>query len=119
MGIISTEYIPYKIELPYENTNYQIKVYKNNTERISKVFKAKSTDNTFAYPTLCKDKLYINIANQESNYSIIDQNGKIVTQGKLPQLHNIIDVHTLANGAYFLILTNDMQQKQNIKFVKE
>lgn len=106
--ITSNVLIPYHVTLPYEKTHYQIKVVKNNKERISKKITEKNTKDAFIYPTLCKDKLYVNIANKESNYSIIDQNGKLIQQGALLHSLNILQVHTLTQGVYFIILSDNI-----------
>jgi len=62
------------------------------------------------YPTVVSDKLIVEMLNQKysnSNYCIIDVNGKIVNKGVLKNAIEELDLSSLKSGLYMLQLSKD------------
>lgn len=77
------------------------------------------SDEVQVYPNPSIDRLNINFENDfdEYDFLILNDLGKIIQNGKITGLHNIVNIAHLSNGNYKLMLTNSNKRKL-IPFVK-
>ncbi|MDN3695734.1 T9SS type A sorting domain-containing protein [Chryseobacterium tructae] len=68
------------------------------------------------YPNPAKDYVYVE-SNQFKMYKILDESGKIMSTGSLPDT-GIINVQNLPLGVYYLILLSD-KETQSAKLIKK
>jgi hypothetical protein len=72
------------------------------------------------YPNPVKDKLHVDLYQNAglTPYLLSDMNGKILMQGQLRDLSNIIDISHLKNGIYNLSIITGEQQKETLRLIK-
>ena len=101
-----------------DQSNQRIRRIGFNTSSI--IDKAQEKDNSLTfYPSPCKEKLTLKLSNNKlSNnpYIIFDIKGSIVFKGTINSDVELIDVTSLANGSYFIKLSQD---NKAYMFVKE
>lgn len=66
-------------------------------------------ENIVFYPNPVNDYLIFNQLNENFNYSLFDEKGIRVFDGKINEINNKIDFKTLSNGIYILKLMNENQ----------
>jgi hypothetical protein len=83
-----------------------------------------NTDKKNEIPTLSispnptHSSLQIKSSINNGTFKIIDAFGKIVSVGKIDNNLCLADVSNLSNGVYFITITNQLNQSQNLKFIK-
>ncbi len=70
------------------------------------------------YPNPVKDKMYIDVV-EPSEVLVLDMTGKTILRNTISKTQGVIDMSSLQTGNYMLILNNNKQMQQAIKFVKE
>ncbi|MGJ8683551.1 MAG: T9SS type A sorting domain-containing protein [Nonlabens sp.] len=73
--------------------------------------------NITLYPNPAKDFISLNNLQADHNFQIIDLNGKLISQGNVSSVENRINVKSLSNGFYFLVV-KDGEQSKTFKFSK-
>ncbi len=65
------------------------------------VSKVKNNDLAISvYPNPAQDKLFFNLNNQSASVTLMDLNGKIITQNEISKTNNYIDLTGINNGIY-------------------
>lgn len=78
------------------------------------------TDNVLIYPNPANDKLNISLKNNRfQTASIVDLVGKTMGEYSLKSMEESIDVSNLAQGIYFITLSDDHNNHEVIRFVKD
>ena len=82
----------------------------------TRIQELKSEESLTLYPNPAGDKIAIkvNISIHGSAYSITDQSGKLVLQGRLINDNGTIDISKLANGIYFLRIEEKNQHSYKL-----
>jgi hypothetical protein len=60
------------------------------------------------YPNPAQDKLFFNINNQNASVTLMDLNGKIITQNEITKTNNYIDLTGINNGIYLAQITTEL-----------
>jgi hypothetical protein len=69
------------------------------------------------YPNPVNDILTVEVK-AEANYTLYNLQGSIIKQGKLSPSNNTIDCNVLDSGCYMLQVTDNNNQKQTVKVIK-
>lgn len=73
--------------------------------------------NVLIYPNPAKDFIQIEGITQNAKYAIMDFAGKIIFEGNMQNVSETIDVSALANGIYFLQITENGNRIANQKMI--
>jgi hypothetical protein len=123
-GIKNNEFNTYEYLEPYdESASYSIHIVKDNS--ILRYASSKLNEyNDYqinVYPTICNNKLFIDIPEiSDSNpcsYQLNSMSGQLLMKGVFNGLHNTLSVEHLNAGNYMLVVKQDIQIK-TIKFSK-
>ncbi len=73
------------------------------------VSKVKNNDLAISvYPNPAQDKLFFNLNNQSALVTLMDLNGKILTQNEISKTNNSIDLSGINNGIYLAQITTEL-----------
>lgn len=70
------------------------------------------------YPNPAEEVIFIGTKTSDSSFKIHNSNGRVMSSGKLKSGNNKIEVATLADGIYFITVT-DGKMKTSKKFIKK
>lgn len=116
-GLDSTSSLTTPIGLtayPVSGTVYRFKPKSNNTTGINEVNKVNLGN---IYPMPANEKLYID--SKATKYEIYTIAGSTILSGKISGNHEEISLQQLQSGTYFLKLSNDKNETDTRKFVKQ
>ncbi len=122
-GITGDNFSHYTFSEPYTpNSSYTIQIVKEGKRiryKTNPLVSPLSVDNIKVYPTICNDKLFVDIDNMNSNwdYTVIDLMGKKIQKGIFSDEYNVIDIHNIVAGNYIIIMGHEME-KYSAKFTK-
>jgi len=99
---------------PPTGTVYRFKPKNSSTTAINEIEKVNLGN---IYPVPAKETLYID--SKASQYEIYSLTGNVVLKGKLSGNHDAVSLQGLSAGTYVIKLSNDKNQTDTRKFVKQ
>jgi hypothetical protein len=98
-----------------DGKTYTINLSKNSTANLEE----NDFEKVSIYPNPTNDNFTINVSNDllGKNYQIADFAGRVIAQGKINSLIQIVDMQGVSNGSYLLQI--DQPTVQAIKLIKQ